>query len=88
MGHLRRMNRRISSTVPFGYDLASDGATLVPVANEQEAIKRIVQRRAGGMSLAAIAQSLESEGVRTKSHGKWYPATIAVILNRQQKLAA
>jgi site-specific DNA recombinase len=88
MGHLRRMNRRISSTVPFGYDLARDGATLVPVPTEQEAIKRIVQRRATGMSLAAIAQSLALEGVKTKSHGKWYFATIAVILNRQQKLAA
>jgi DNA invertase Pin-like site-specific DNA recombinase len=88
LGHMRRQNRVISSTVPFGYAPAGDGATLVPVASEQAAIKRMAQRRASGMSLAAIAASLESEGVQTKTRGKWYPASVANILNRQQKIAA
>lgn len=88
LGHMRRLNRRISSTVPFGYELASDGGTLVPVASEQAAIARIVERRANGMTLAAIAQSLEAEGVKTKSQGKWYSATISVILARHHKLIA
>jgi DNA invertase Pin-like site-specific DNA recombinase len=86
LGHMRRQNRVISSTVPFGYAPAGDGATLVPVASEQAAIKRMAQRRASGMSLAAIAASLEC--VQTKTRGKWYPASVANILNRQQKIAA
>lgn len=88
LGHMRRQNRVISSTVPFGYDLAGDGSTLVPVAHEQAAIQRMAQRRKAGMTLAAIAKRLEAEGIKTKTHGKWYPASIANILNRQQKLSA
>ena len=88
LGHMRRQNRRISSTVPFGYTLASDGATLLPVASEQAAIQRMVARREQGMTLAAIAASMEAEGITTKTHGKWYPASVANILKRQQLLAA
>lgn len=88
LGHMRRQNRRISSTVPFGYTLASDGATLLPVASEQAAIQRMVTRREQGMTLAAIAASMEAEGITTKTHGKWYPASVANILKRQQLLAA
>ena len=88
LGHMRRQNRRISSTVPFGYELATDKVSLVPVASEQAAIGRMMQRRDAGMSLAAVAASLEAEGVQTKTHGKWYPASVANIINRQHKLAA
>ncbi len=88
LGHLRRQNRRISSTVPFGYALASDGSTLLPVPVEQAAIRRMIARRDKGMSLAAIASSMKAEGIKTKSNGKWYPASVANILKRQQLLAA
>ncbi len=88
LGHMRRQNRVISSTVPFGYALSGDGATLLPVASEQAAIQRMVVRREQGMTLAAIAASMEAEGVTTKTHGKWYPASVANILKRQQLLAA
>jgi site-specific DNA recombinase len=88
LGHMRRQNRRISSTVPFGYTLASDGATLLPVASEQAAIQRMIARREQGMTLAAIAASMEAESITTKTHGKWYPASVANILKRQQFLAA
>ncbi len=88
LGHMRRTNRRISAKIPFGYTLAADSATLLPDAREQAAIVRILERRAGGMTLAAIAQSMETEGVKTREGGRWYPATVASILERQQKLAA
>lgn len=88
LGHLRRCNRRISAKIPFGYSLAEDGSTLLPRPDEQAAIARMAERRAGGMTLAAIAQSLELEGVKTREGGRWYPATVAYILERQQKLAA
>lgn len=88
LGHMRRTNRRISAKIPFGYTLAPDLETLLPEAGEQAAIARIIERRSGGMTLAAIAQSMESEGVRTREGGRWFPATIASIIERQQKLAA
>lgn len=88
LGHMRRTNRRISAKIPFGYTLADDGDTLLPNANEQSAIGRIVERRSQGMTLAAIAQSMETEKVKTREGGRWYPATIAAILDRQHKLAA
>lgn len=88
LGHMRRTNRRISAKIPFGYTLAADNSTLLPDADEQAAIARIIERRTGGMTLAAIAQSMETEGVKTREGGRWYPATVASILERQQKLAA
>lgn len=88
LGHMRRTNRRISAKIPFGHTLAADGTTLETNAKEQSAIARILDRRTNGMTLAAIAKSMETEGVRTREGGRWYPATVAAILNRQQKLAA
>ena len=88
MGHLRRSNRRISAKIPFGYTLADDGQTLLPNAKEHAAIARMVERRAGGMTFAAIAGSMEDEGVKTKAGGKWTAKTVFAILGRQQKLAA
>ena len=88
LGHMRRNNRRISAKIPFGYTLAEDGDTLLPNAHEQSAISRIVERRSQGMTLAAIAETMTTEGVKTREGGRWFPATIAAILERQTKLAA
>jgi DNA invertase Pin-like site-specific DNA recombinase len=88
MNHLRKHNRLISSRIPLGYDLATDGTTLVPNQTEQAAITRIVERRATGMTLGAIARSMVAEGVATKQGGQWSPKTVLAILRRQEKLAA
>lgn len=88
LGHMRRTNRRISLKIPFGHTLDADGTTLLPESAEQSAIARILERRAAGMTLAAIAKSMESEGIRTREGGRWYPATVASIIERQQKFAA
>ena len=88
LGHMRRTNRRISAKIPFGYTLGADGTTLKPNADEQSAIVRILDRRANGMTLAEIARSMENEGIKTREGGRWYPATVTSVLNRQQKLVA
>ena len=88
LGHMRRTNRRISAKIPFGYTLSTDGNTLLPDADEQSAISRILDRRKAGMTLSAIAVSMKKDGVKTREGGQWYPATIAAIIHRQQKLAA
>ncbi len=88
MDHLRRTNRRISARIPLGYDLADDGGTLLPNAAEQGVIEGIYLRRSQGQSLATIAQSLQREGIATKTGGSWYPSTVRAILERREKLVA
>jgi len=86
MAHLRLSNRRISTKIPLGYDLAPDGQTLVENPAEQATVRKIVALRQGGLSLAQIARQMEQEGVPTKNGRGWYPSTVARILNRQRKL--
>jgi DNA invertase Pin-like site-specific DNA recombinase len=88
MAHLRRSNRRISSRIPMGYDLANDGETLVPNPEELQLIKNISFRRSQGKSFAAIAKQLQEGGVATKTGGRWYASTVRAILERKEKLAA
>jgi len=88
MGHLRRSNRRISARIPMGYDLASDGETLVANAAELRVIKSICLRRAQGKSLATIAEQLQDAGVATKAGGRWHASTVRAILERREKLVA
>lgn len=88
MSHLRRQNKRISSKIPMGYDLAADGTTLLPNQREQAVIQTIVSRRGGGMTLWAVARSMEADGVPTKMGGKWSPKTVLAILRRHERMAA
>ena len=88
MSHLRQHNKRISYKIPMGYDLAKDGVTLLPNQNEQDVIARIVERRASGLTLGAIARSMVAEKVSTKLGGQWAPNTVLAIIRRHEKMAA
>jgi DNA invertase Pin-like site-specific DNA recombinase len=68
--------------VRFGYDLAPDGTTLVPIQLEQEAIALMRELRAAGESYRAIAAQLHARGVITKEGGSWQPMTVRNILAR------
>jgi DNA invertase Pin-like site-specific DNA recombinase len=87
MAHLRQQNRRISAKIPLGYDLAQDGATLVPNALEQALIARIAAWRGRGWSMGKIARKLEVQAIPTKNKARWYRATVRRILARQARLA-
>jgi len=86
MAHLRLSNRRISTKIPLGYDLAPDGRTLIENPAEQGTVRRIMALRQEERSLAQIARQMEREGIPTKNGGGWYPSTVARILIRQRKL--
>ena len=88
LAHLRRANRKISARIPLGYDLATDGVTLVPNAAEQGVLSRVHELRVRGLSYAAIACEMKKAGIATKMGGRWHPSTVEAILRRQQKLAA
>ena len=67
MAHLRQTNRRISTKIPLGYDLAPDGQTLVENAAEQATVKNIVALRQKALSLVQIVRHLEQAGIPTKN---------------------
>ena len=62
-----------------------------PPALPAEVVARIAGDRAAGMTLAAIGEGLEAEGIPTAQGGaRWYPATVRKVLAGQvaQHLAA
>ena len=69
--------------IRYGYKLAADGVHLVPVPEEQEALRRMREWRAQGHTYQELVELLEKMGIETKEGGRlWLPATVHRILNR------
>jgi DNA invertase Pin-like site-specific DNA recombinase len=66
---------------PLGFK--AEHRELVPVAHEQDALHRIEELHTEGLSLRAIAQHLETEGLTPKRGGVWHPETLRRIVARQ-----
>lgn len=82
LGHKKSLGERVG-TVPFGYDLDSDGVSLLPNELEQNTIWIIKELRARGLSLRAIASELQSQGRLTKKGNvTWTHTTVKSILER------
>lgn len=82
MAHKKSKGERVG-TVPYGFDLAADGVTLVKNAAEQQVIEVIEAMRAQGLSLRKIAAELESRQILTKAgETQWRHTTIKSILDR------
>ncbi len=83
---VKRANGQRVGAVPYGFDLATNGATLVPNEAEQAVIQDIRTKRARGMTLEAIANALTKWGVPTKTgkSSRWTHQAVARILNRMQ----
>lgn len=58
-----------------------DGA-LQEVAEERETVERILELRAQGLTLRAVAAALAAEGRPTKRGGAWAAATVQKVLRR------
>ena len=80
---VKKANGQRVGTVPYGHDLAADGATLLENPTEQAVIAEIGSMRAGGMKLQQIAATLTTRRIPTKT-GKpvWAHKTVARILSR------
>jgi site-specific DNA recombinase len=66
--------------IPFGSQLAADGRTLEPHADEQRVLGILRELRAAGYTLRAVADELNRQGVRTRRGGAWrhqYVANLA-----------
>lgn len=81
---VKRSNGQRIGTVPYGFDLADDDATLVPNEAEQAIIAEIQTQRAGGGTLEQIADHLTGRAVPTKTgkSGRWTHQAVARILGR------
>jgi len=83
MAHKKSLGQRVG-TVPFGYDLAADGVTLVDNADQLRAIELIHDLKESGHSLRAIAAALDAAGIVTSNgKGSWKHTTVKSILSRK-----
>jgi len=82
MAHMRDAGKFLGQ-VPFGFDLADDGETLIVNRTEQEAVELIRSLRAKGYSLRLIAEELERANIPTKAGKKsWTHTAVHSILKR------
>lgn len=80
----RRQGKKTGGDVPYGFDLASDGETLVENADEQAIIRRALRHRKAGLGYYTIARRLNEQGHRTKKGGAFNQSIICKILKRSQ----
>ena len=83
---VKKANGERVGAIPYGYDLADNGTTLIPNAVEQAVLSEMRAMRADGTTLREIAYILTDRNVPTKT-GKsalWTHSAIARILNRTQ----
>jgi len=79
MHHKKSKGERVGS-IPFGFDVAGDGATLIRNEAEQAAIVLIAKLRSVGETYQSIATELERREVLTKNgKSKWQPMTVRNI---------
>jgi DNA invertase Pin-like site-specific DNA recombinase len=82
MAHKKSKGERVG-TVPFGFDLSSDGVTLVKNRREQAALELMCLLRESGMSLPKIAALLTRKGIRTKQGAEaWTPKTVSRLIEK------
>lgn len=67
---------------PFGWRADRMGG-LEPVEAEQLTIVRLVELRRSGLSMRAIAEVLNGDGVPTQRGGRWGSETVARVLRRE-----
>jgi len=78
----KRRTGKLAGKVPFGYSVAPDGSSLVPIPEEQAALCMMKKMRADKKSLREIARWLQEHGVKTK-HGlsNWRACSVRSVLN-------
>lgn len=77
--HLRRQGQRVGS-VPYGYQLGIDGASLLPDEDEQAMVAAARRWRDAGLSLRKIGEALTSEGYLPRTGGAWHAQQVKNLL--------
>lgn len=83
----RRAEGKLIGSLPYGYVLAEDCKTLLPVPDQQEALSLIYTLRDSSYSLRNIADELNIRGYPTqKGSSLWTHGHIQGILRRQRPI--
>ena len=75
----KKAKGEVYATVPFGYD--REGNALIENMEEQAILKRIGAMKATGLSLRAIAATLNAEGITGKRGGSWGPSSVRYVIS-------
>lgn len=67
--------------VPIGFRVAADGRQLSAHDGEQAAVDRVRTLRAEGLTIRAIADTLNAEGIAARGK-RWHATTVARLLER------
>jgi site-specific DNA recombinase len=84
--HAQAMGRMYTSEAPFGKREA-EGGQLVADADEERAIARIRELRAGGVSYRAIRATLDAEGLRPRRGKTWSLALLHSLATGKRAVA-
>lgn len=76
----KKANGQRVGTVPFGYQLAPDGVSLVANLDEQRALRVLRELRDAGYTLQAVADELNRQGFRTRRGSAWQLRTVHHLL--------
>jgi site-specific DNA recombinase len=87
LAHKRTRGERISGALPFGYALAADGVRLVPHPDEQRALVELRELRASGLTLRAVADTLNRRGHRLRSGRPWTVNRVFALAKEQRRAA-
>lgn len=82
---VKKASGQLVGSIPYGFNLADDGITLIANETEQKTLEVIRELRKNGMSFNKIARELEQRGIATKKGGKWAAQTVS---NLCQQVAA
>ncbi len=66
----------------IGFGLASVGGELVTNEQEQRTRVRLVELRDFGLSLRAVADALNAEGLPPRRSDRWYASSVQAVLRR------
>ncbi len=77
----RRQGERISGKIPYGYRL--EGRSLVEVPAQQDVIRIILEWRARGISLRAIAAELEARQIPRQNGSHVWPSNVVLMIARR-----
>ena len=73
---------------PYGYEFSNEvdangRRLLVPLADEQEVLRKIRDMRADGLKLHQIARRLNEMGITARRDGRWRAQRLSILLRRQ-----
>jgi len=79
MGHLKDNGLRVGS-IPYGYTLATDRRTLLPLQEEQRVVAMARKLASEGLSLRRISAALHAQGVSSRTGKRFLPTQIRRML--------